>query len=528
VLVLGYLGYETISKAPTQKASAAPFLSITSPKPNEQIVGTNFTIAGHAAPNTTITISNGNLTIAQTKSDNTGKWSVTSSLPAGNVSLTAKAIENPEFGYFTTFTDIVNHNFNRLRLSDNAINPNGGGWPISNNAPRPYTLTPSPTQNIFYGGSIFFLPTKPSKFDADNPTVPVQVTGAYPDDPLAGKGDFSPDGNLYFAPNDLLSSVSVINTTTNTWVKDIALDDETNPVRAIRSPLGNIHVFTRQTDNNHYVLNSETGDIIKKVPSTCTSQENNSRSAIFSRDAGYPYYFIPCTYEGKVIKMNIEDDTVEEELEIPNAYLGVLSLDNKKLYITSWIGLPNDDKLFVYDTVTGTLLDTINLTDRAFFMTATPDFQKIYVSSFNDPLVQTLDIIDTSNNSLSQLTTPGAVTELGINSSSNENVSVEQIGFVLGATAPTSETNPATGLTGLLADTGIARFSTTILLGIIIASTLYVYYDYRRHKKPLQEVNPKVNYTFLHHVKVVSIPVVRYRLSVTIYKDSSDHTYIGK
>lgn len=57
-----------------------------------------------------------------------------------------------------------------------------------------------------------------------------------------------------------------------------------------------------------------------------------------------------------------------------------------------------------------------------------------------------------------------------------------------------------------------------ILIAIVLAVMVYVYIDYRRHKKPLMSVDPNVNYSLLHHIAVVTIPIFRYRLSIRISK----------
>ena len=67
-----------------------------------------------------------------------------------------------------------------------------------------------------------------------------------------------------------------------------------------------------------------------------------------------------------------------------------------------------------------------------------------------------------------------------------------------------------------LANTGITTVSSTLLLGIIFGSLAYTIYDYRRHKKPLVAEDEHVRYTYLHHLKVVTVPLLRYRLSVQL------------
>jgi hypothetical protein len=103
-ILLGSVATPLIAINP-KKASAAPTVTITSPSEGQSISGTNFTAAGTATPNTTVVLSSGGVSFAQTISDGSGNWSVATSLPAGNINLTARAIENPDYGYFATTSD---------------------------------------------------------------------------------------------------------------------------------------------------------------------------------------------------------------------------------------------------------------------------------------------------------------------------------------------------------------------------------------------------------------------------------------
>jgi heme/copper-type cytochrome/quinol oxidase subunit 2 len=55
----------------------------------------------------------------------------------------------------------------------------------------------------------------------------------------------------------------------------------------------------------------------------------------------------------------------------------------------------------------------------------------------------------------------------------------------------------------------LAAFFTFTVIFIVFL----LYYDYKRHKKPLTDVDPGVHYSFMHHVRVVTIPLFRYRIS---------------
>jgi hypothetical protein len=48
------------------------------------------------------------------------------------------------------------------------------------------------------------------------------------------------------------------------------------------------------------------------------------------------------------------------------------------------------------------------------------------------------------------------------------------------------------------------------LLFVIIFFALFI--QYRKHKKPLMAIDPNVQYSFAHHIKMVTLPTLTYRL----------------
>jgi len=483
-----------------KKASAAPTVTITSPTEGQSISGTNFTAAGTATPNTTVVLSSGGVGFAQTISDGSGNWSVATSLPAGNISLTAKAIQNPEYGYFTSTADYASYSINQLRLSDNAINP-GGGWPISevpNNIIFPSTLS-----NIFYSANPFGGTTIPGKIDTSAVTFN-NATGAYPS-ATTGKGDFSADGSLYFSPNTGdTNNVSVINTATNSWQQDIAIGAGDVGVGTVnKSPDNKLYA---SVGSKVYVIDPELLAVVEVIDVPCPSP-----NLIFSRDANYPYYFVPCISENNVYKLLRSNNTTVATIDIgaPNTG-GSLTPDNKKVYINPRPDNEQSNKMHVINNETNTLKTTINLTGSVLGSNLLPDSQYIYIATPNligDPM-QNIDVIDTQSDTvISNIATPGIAVIAAYNAA-EATTATTQVGFVLGASAASTAAQK-------LAETGAIGISSTLLIGIIIAITSYLYIDFRAHKKPLRAEDPHVKYTFLHHIRVVSMPRLKYRVAVT-------------
>lgn len=65
-----------------------------------------------------------------------------------------------------------------------------------------------------------------------------------------------------------------------------------------------------------------------------------------------------------------------------------------------------------------------------------------------------------------------------------------------------------------LAESGVMTISAGAAGMIFLLTVLYMYMDYRKHKAPLKEIDPMVDYTFIHHIRVVNVPIFRYRLQM--------------
>lgn len=67
-----------------------------------------------------------------------------------------------------------------------------------------------------------------------------------------------------------------------------------------------------------------------------------------------------------------------------------------------------------------------------------------------------------------------------------------------------------------LAKTGLFVGLATPLGLFLILGAAYTYYDYRKHLAPLYEIDKNVKYTYLHHLSVVTVPEIRYRIKTEI------------
>ena len=98
------------------------------------------------------------------------------------------------------------------------------------------------------------------------------------------------------------------------------------------------------------------------------------------------------------------------------------------------------------------------------------------------------------------------------------------VGAYQGQLLGSSTTTPV----GSLAKTGAAVISTVLLASLVVGSSVYVFVDYRRHRRPLVEADPNAHYTLTHHMRVVTIPLIRYRLSFSLHTRSRGSGLVRK
>ena len=84
---------------------------------------------------------------------------------------------------------------------------------------------------------------------------------------------------------------------------------------------------------------------------------------------------------------------------------------------------------------------------------------------------------------------------------------------------PVGLANP-TLIATILPETGIPYWFLPVPLALLFTA-VYVIYDWRRHRKPLVDQDPSVHYTIWHHLRVVTIPLFKYRISFVVSKPSS-------
>lgn len=69
---------------------------------------------------------------------------------------------------------------------------------------------------------------------------------------------------------------------------------------------------------------------------------------------------------------------------------------------------------------------------------------------------------------------------------------------------------------------GVLIITAFVIAVPLLITVVWLKADYSRHKRPLQEIDPNVNYTFWHHIRVVTIPLLSYRVSFYISKKDNN------
>ncbi len=497
----------TVMLAGLQPSASAASVTINSPANGQTFSGNEFILSGSAEANAAITIINNKKVLAQTRADSNGIWSVSlSGLPDGNNNITAKAVTNSGYGYFMGFApNSLTASIYQLRLRDNAINVSPG-FPIADPTQH-VVIQPSPGTDLYYlSGTVGQNSQPPSQFRSSNPATPVVASGDYPEDGGANVGAFTQDGSKYFSPNLQANSVTVIDTASNAVVDNIELGAPS--LTAWLSPDGRI--FVNRGDHKVTIVDPATNSIIKTLTIDCTGF---TPSTIFSRNPDYPYYFVSCSQtEGssKMIKYLLASDEVVDTILIGVApTVGIFSANDSKLYVNSSAAFSdntNADKIFVYDIESKALTKTIQLTDGAIGFFYSPNGQHLYVSTPGAGFNKTgFDIVDMLTDTVEHVATNTVIFGMSLGSESTT-LSQIDVAVVLGVESSI----------GQLAKTGIILAVATPLGLLLVVAAVYTFYDYRRHRKPLLEVDEGVDYSYLHHLRMVSIPLVRYRLSFSI------------
>lgn len=382
--------------APFSTARAAGSITISTPGNAQALSGGSVTVSGTTTPNTTVVVKEGTKPLAWVISNGSGVWSATiQGVSNGSHSYTAQSIANT-YAYFAGAGS--DDTLNRLRLSDNAINPSGGGWPFITAATW---LLPAPLHFNSTGIGYFAQagnPTlTPGKFDINALAEPSAVT-SYEANPNSNTGEFSNDGTKWYGVNTDLDSISVVDVASNTQTATIAVGDQPNSVKYTETGL---ILVTNQADNTVSVINATNNTVITTFAIACpTVASLGGTLPIPGKDA----FYANCSTDGIIKKIDITngDELTQFDVSGDLSPLGPLFLspDNKKLYAAGFYGTSSADKMLVINAETGLTLSTINLSGASFGPSMSPDGQYFYTSVQGAFDMMLIDVISTTSDTV--------------------------------------------------------------------------------------------------------------------------------
>ena len=483
-------------------------LTVNQPSNGQTFSGNDFEVAGVAEADSTIVIVRNGLTIKQTRSDSNGNWSATlQGLPDGDNQITVRSIKNSGFGYFVSTEDsFQSMQINQFRFSDNVINPSSP-FPIAQSVVHPILIPSSASSKMIATGTLA-SPSGTALFDTLSPADPVTTSG-YPSNRAPNVGAFSADGSEYFSIDIPEPEVTVIDVATNTVIDTIPTESEN--LTAWRGPNNKIYAIGGGTIS---IINAASHDVEKTVDVSCGTN-STTPSVTFSQDDVYPFYYSYCIGDGvgEIYKLRISDDQIVDTYNTNFAASnGVLNADNSRLYVASSAAIEGNlygDKITVFNTSTGAIENTITTAHGVVGLFQSPDLQHLYAATPGSAFDQTgIDVIDMYTDEIERIETDGtvmAVTSLAT-SATLSNVSVA---VVLGVKTTTSSG-------GQLAKTGVFVALASPFGLFLVAAAIYTYVDYRRHRAPLVEADAIAQYSYWHHLRVVTVPLVKYRLSVSL------------
>ena len=208
----------------------------------------------------------------------------------------------------------------------------------------------------------------------------------------------SPDNSKVFVTNNTFSEISVINTTTNTIANTFTGIGHAGFIDI--SPDGSKLYYTSagSAADTVWVINATNGNILSNI--LINHGTNGSRGIAVSPDGSKVYV----AASSNVVVINTLTNTVSDTINTgANLLHGIaVSPDGSKLYVTDYFG----GQVFVINTATNAISATIATGNGGFpiGVTVSPDGTKAYVSNF---VQNNVGIINTATNTLVDTVTAG-------------------------------------------------------------------------------------------------------------------------
>lgn len=401
-------------------------------------------------------------------------WAVeVSGLGRGTHTLTAKVIGNDGYGYFASSANSMN----RLRLSDNTLNP-GNDWPVAMSGVRlvPTAMTSSTGVNYYHMPAAI-----PGKFNPASPADFEDVVG-YAANPGFSVGALSLDESKWYGVNADLGNVSVVDVATNTQVGTIAVGSI--PQSAGVGPDGRLYVGN-SGDSTISVIDTAADTVVATYSVAACPTPGSLGYLTFPE--GEDYFYAACAQDGLVLKLGLRDGSLMGTFDIIAEHEKISALfispDNKRLYASGLFGQVNGDRVAIVDATTGTVSTSIVLSGDSMSGTLTPDGQYIYAATQGATFDLTnIDVISTATGAIVASIDTSGVGVPGVVAYSQPSTATSDVTFTLGAGA-VDESDPVVK-DGELAATGTSQpvllLSAIAVIGVtLIAARIKRVMNYR-------------------------------------------------
>jgi len=379
------------------KARAATSITLTSPSNGASISNGNLTVSGTSTSNTSVIIYADDVVAGWVVSDGSGNWSKSlTGLVNGTHTITAKAVQNGTYAYFAGAGE--DDTINRMRLSDESINPGGGAWPV---VTALTWLLPSPSQFTSAGFGYFLQPGNPGlipgKFDVNNPAEPAAITN-YQVNPNALNGTFNSDGSKWYGVNPDTNNVSVVDVASNTQIDSISVG--TGPSSVSLEDDGHLLVGNAG-DDTVTVINTANNSVEHTWNTDCTTPGALTVIALKGYASDSDSFYVSCSEDAIIKHIQTDTGTILGTIDLSSQLQPIGNIittpDFHKMYVSGRYGSASSDKIAVVDLTTDSFVKTITLSGASFGPSMSPDGQQLYAGVQGSFDLQLIDVIPTSS-----------------------------------------------------------------------------------------------------------------------------------
>ena len=372
--------------------SAAPAVTISSPTNTSTLAnGGSVPVSGTAPANTRVKILLDNTQVADVAVNGSGQWStILTNIAKGAHTLKAVNSEPGLHYYATVGSPSQVHSINPLT---GAIDTRAG-FPIAVSGLAPVVVTDSNGKYAYVSGFVFD-PGNIQRVDLE--TGAAQQVTSYPSSAAVNAGAFTSDNTKYYAPNDD-GTITVIDVASNTILQTITTGASTH--NSVVNIYGTLYATDASTGLVYEI--NQTNNSVTNFKPACAG--GGDAVAVIPDYEDKNILWVSCSLSS-IAKLDRSTKAVLMTANTPSNLAGIAKVPyTNKVFASS----PNTSAMYVIDSNSGALLQTINLPAQSFAPVPSSDGSRILLPtpggsfSGNDAV-----IINTSDYSLTNLTLDG-------------------------------------------------------------------------------------------------------------------------